>query len=53
VTGTTKFKIACGIPEIITAEKAAELMAYVESYAGGERCDHSRGFLAPYFALCL
>lgn len=53
VAGTTKFKIARGIPEIITAEKAAALMEYVESYKCGDRCDHPAGFLAPYFALCL
>jgi hypothetical protein len=39
------FKISRGLPEIITAQHAADLMAYVENYAGG--C------LVPYFALCL
>ena len=53
VVGTTKFKIARGIPEIISAEKAAAVMEYVESHKGGDRCDHPAGFLAPYFALCL
>jgi hypothetical protein len=40
-----KFKIARGVPEIIGADAAAALMAYVESYKGG--------ILAPYFALAL
>lgn len=53
VVGTTKFTISRGIPEIITAEKAAALMAYVETFRGGKRCDHPAGFLAPYFALTL
>ncbi len=53
VVGTTKFKIARGIPEIISAEKAAALMEYVESHKGGGRCGHPAGFLAPYFALTL
>lgn len=53
VVGTTRFKITRGIPEIITAEKAAALMAYVATYAGGERANDKPGFLVPYFALCL
>lgn len=53
VAGTTKFKIARGIPEIITPEKAAEIMAYLETYKGPDRCGHEAGFLVPFFALCL
>lgn len=47
------FKITRGLPAIITAKQAAELMAYVETYAGGERSDLQPGCLVPYFALCL
>jgi hypothetical protein len=53
VVGTMRFKIARGIPEIITADKAAELMAFVETYACGERAGEKPGCLVPYFALCL
>jgi integrase len=48
-----KYRIARGIPEVITAETAARLMAYVETYSGGPRTKQPPGFLAPYFALCL
>jgi hypothetical protein len=48
-----KFKVDRGIPEIITAQKAAELMAYVETYQGGPRSKLPAGCLVPYFALCL
>jgi hypothetical protein len=40
-----KFKISRGMPEIIGADTAAKLMAYVEGYQGGK--------MVPYFALCL
>lgn len=40
-----KFRIVRGVPEIISAEVAAKLMAYAEAYRGG--------VMAPYFALCL
>jgi integrase len=48
-----KYRIARGIPEVITADTAARLMTYVESYTGGPRTKRPPGFLAPYFALCL
>jgi len=48
-----KFRIARGIPEIMNADTAARLMAYVETYSGGPRTKQPPGFLAPYFALCL
>jgi integrase len=48
-----KYRIARGIPEVISADTAAKLMAYVEAYTGGPRCENEPGFLAPYFALCL
>ncbi len=48
-----KFKIARGIPAILTPEKAAELMALVETFQGGPRSKLPPGCLAPYFALCL
>jgi integrase len=48
-----KYRIARGIPEVISADTAARLMAYVESYTGGPRTKQPPGFLAPYFALCL
>lgn len=47
------FKLARGIPEIISARRVGELMAYVEGFSGGPRSGQPRGFLAPYFALCL
>lgn len=53
VAGIAKFKIARGLPEILTPERCAELMAYVESYRGGERSNLPAGCLVPYFALCL
>lgn len=53
VVGTTRFTIARGIPDILTPQKAAELMAFVETYAGGERANDKPGFLVPYFALTL
>lgn len=48
-----KYRIARGIPEIISADTAARLMTYVESYSGGPKTKQPPGFLAPYFALCL
>ena len=46
-----KIKAQRGSAETIAAESAAELMAYVEGYDNlGKR---EKGFLAPYFALCL
>jgi site-specific recombinase XerC len=48
-----KYKIARGIPEVMAADTAARLMAYVESYSGGPKTKQPPGFLAPYFALCL
>jgi hypothetical protein len=53
VAGIAKFKIARGIPDILTVEQAAELMAYVETYRGGPRSTLPPGCLANYFALCL
>jgi hypothetical protein len=53
VTPIPAFHISKGLPEIITAEKAAEIMAYVESYDGGPDRNLPRGCLAPYFALVL
>jgi hypothetical protein len=47
-----QFKVARGIPAILTAAQVAELMAYVETYAGGARSKQKPGFLVPYFALC-
>jgi integrase len=48
-----KFKVARGVPEIITAQKAAEVMAFVETYNGGPQTDQEPGCIAPYLALCL
>jgi integrase len=47
------FRISRGVPEIITAQCAADLMAYVEHYAGGPQGQAQAGCLVPYFALCL
>ena len=47
------FKLSRGLPQIITAQTAADLMAFVESYDGGPRSKQPRGCLVPYFALCL
>ncbi len=50
----TKYKkTAQGLPEVITAAKATELMAYLETYSGGERSKLQAGCLVPYFALAL
>ncbi len=48
-----KFKISHGVPEIISAQTAADLMAFVENYSRDPMNDLDRGFLVPYFALCL
>lgn len=48
-----KHRIARGLPDILTVDQVAELMAYVEDYAGGPRSSLPRGCLAPYFALCV
>ena len=53
VAGIPKFKIARGLPEIISLEKARELMAFLETYACGARAGHQPGCLVPYFAICL
>jgi hypothetical protein len=47
------FKLARGVPEIITAQRAAAVMAYVENYAGEKDSGQEPGYLAPYFALAL
>ncbi len=47
------FKLARGMPEIITAQTAADLMAYVETYAGEKKGRQESGYLAGYFALAL
>lgn len=46
-----KYKIPRGVPRIETAARIAELMAYVETYAGGPRLQAKPGCLVPYFAL--
>ena len=46
------FKVSRGLPEILTAQKAAEVMAFVASYDGGSR-GLPKGCMVPYFALCL
>jgi hypothetical protein len=53
VTPIPTFKISRGVPEIITAAKAAELMKYLEAFTGGPRSNHPAGYLVPYFSLCL
>lgn len=53
ISAITKFKISRGIPQIISADTAARLMAYLETYRGGPRSAHPAGFLVPYFALAL
>lgn len=53
VAEISKFRITRGLPEILTPEKCAEVMAFVETYKGGERSKAQPGCLAPYFALCL
>ena len=46
-----KYKIPRGIPRIETPARIAELMAFVETYAGGPRQRAKPGCLVPYFAL--
>jgi hypothetical protein len=46
-------KVARGIPHILTAQQAAELMAFLETYPTGTRQKARPGYLVPYFALCL
>lgn len=56
VAGVAKFKIARGLPEILTPEKCAELMVFLETYSGPEKCHGEKrkpGCLVPYFAICL
>lgn len=40
-----------GLPEIASAERLAEMFAYLETYTGSKRCPHQPGFLVPYFGL--
>ena len=47
------FKLARGVPEIITAQRAADLMTYVETYVGEKKGRQQPGYLAPYFGLAL
>ncbi len=47
------FKIHRGLPDVLTAKKAAELMSVLEHYTGGSRSAHPPGYLVPYFAMCL
>ena len=51
VTPIAVLTVARGIPEILTAARVAEVMAYVEAYAGGPRQGLPAGCLVPYFAL--
>ncbi len=53
VTPIPAFKLTHASPEIITAQKAAQLMEYVEAYKGGENSELAAGCLVPYFALAL
>lgn len=46
-------KVARGIPHILTAQQAADLMAFLETYPTGTRQKARPGYLVPYFALCL
>ena len=48
-----KFKLARGVPEILTVQKAADLMAFLETFDGGPQRNQVPGFLCPYFALAL
>lgn len=52
VVAVRQRKVNRGLPQIETAERIAELMAYVETFAGGPRAKHRPGCLAPYFVLC-
>lgn len=45
VDAVPKFKITRGVPEILTAARAAALMKHVEKYENGD--------LVPYFAMAL
>jgi integrase len=47
------FKVSRDLPEVMTAQSAADIMRYVESYQGGPRSGLKPGCLVPYFALCL
>ena len=42
-----------GSADTLTAAQAAELMKYVEDYAGTKKSKVERGIFVPYFALCL
>lgn len=54
VTAIPAFKkIARGLPKIISAKTAGDLMQYVESYSGGPLSALEAGCMVPYFALCL
>ncbi len=53
VTPIPQFRITRGLPTVITAKQAADLMAYVETYAGAQRSELQPGCMVPYFALCL
>lgn len=48
-----KHRVARGIPEILSAQQVANLMAFVEQYPTGTRQTGKPGYLVPYFALCV
>lgn len=52
VTKVAKFRVARGIPRVETAEKIAQVFAFLETYAGEKFTKAKPGFLVPYFALC-
>lgn len=49
----TKFRIARGVPIIITAQLALEVMREAEAYSGWPGSEVKKGSLVPYFSLCL
>jgi integrase len=51
VADVEKFKVAQGLPEILTAKQTAELFAYLEKYQGSKHRPLPAGCLVPYFAL--
>ncbi len=53
VSPVPKFKVARGIPRVLSARESQELMAYLEDYPSEGCSKAKRGYLVPYFALCL
>ena len=51
VKAVPKLDVPRGLPEIMSADRIAELFTFLETYTGSPRKPQKPGFLIPYFAL--